>query len=386
MPYYDGGLGSGSGDMQNYNNNRYVTYNNRGPVWRGREAHAAWAKNNYIDERGQLQGDFQYVPHSLAQTYQGIHDVRTYNYRDQVMRDSVAMSKGAANLMSSYRQGGSAAIESGIMQQTAGLNMQRASMIQPMDLMQDYRRYVNERERRAREISFDQNLYAGIAAGIGASFNPVYADAAQGHFEQASADYTASQMGGTGYSGNVAGGQAQGGGGGGQQARPAVSGGVGSSGGSSLMGSAMAQDGQGQGVAGVGAMVGAQGGTAAASTLQGGGGAGPQGGTRGASLTGSGPQSGGGSGGGSGSGGGGGGTGAGSGGGGKMVQWGGGFGNPTGADGDFSSNAYARNGAAQSPYVSTAMGQAVADRYEDDEFYDWYNAEIENEMLKRRSN
>lgn len=379
MPYYDGGLGSGSGDMQNYNNNRYVTYNNRGPQWRGREAHAAWAQNNYIDERGQLQGDFQYVPHSLAHVYQGIHDVRTYNYRDQVMRDSVDMSRGAANLMSSYRPGGSAAQEAGIYQQTAALNMQRASQIQPMDLMGDYRRYVNERERRKREIAFRQNLYMGIAAAAGSYFNPVYAQAATKHFDNASKLYANDGSQAGGYSANTAAGQGQQGG---QQAMGAQQGGQ--AGASTISPQAMkalqsqqGQQGQQQtGGAVHGAITGANAGSAYASTLtKDQGNKSVQGGMAATGGQGYGYADGGG---------GGGGTGSSMGGGGSF-QGGGGGGYQPGADGDFTSNAYARRASMESPYLNTVVGEAVVSKYENDSFYSQLSAEIDYEMYLRRT-
>lgn len=381
MPYYDGGLGSGSGDMQNYSNNRYVTYNNRGPQWRGREAHAAWARNNYIDERGQLQGDFQYVPHSLAQVYQGIHDVRTYNYRDQVMRDAVDMSRGAANLMSSYRPGGSAAQEAGIYQQTAALNMQRASMIQPMDLMGDYRRYVNERERQKRETAFRQNLYMGIAAAAGSFFSPQYVSAAKSHFNKASDLYAGDQMGETGYSANTGGGQQ-----GGQQALGAQQGQQANA--STISPQAMqalqSQQGQqGQQEAGgavQGALTGANAGSAYASTLvQDQGNKSVQGGMAATGGQGYGYADGGGG------AGGGGGTGAGMGGGGGSFKTGGGIGYQPGADGDFTSNAYARRASMESPYLNTVVGEAAVSKYENDSFYSQLSAEIDYEMYLRRT-
>lgn len=369
MPYYDGYDENRDASPQEYDN-RYVSYDNRGPRWRGRESHAMWARDHSIDERGQIQGPFPYVPHSLAHVYQGIHDQKVYQYRDRVMRDSVDLSLGGLNLMQSYRPGGSAALESGKYQQAAGLQMQRASMIQPMDLMGDYRRYIGERERRKREIAFRQNLYGGIGAAIGSFWAPQYAMVAQNHFNQASQLYTEQEQPAyqASTSQNVPNPQGQGG----EQTRASQ----GPQGESSLpagQGPALEQPDpygdQSQG-AGGGPMGGMPTG-ALPSTSDGSDGGGGPAPLQSDPYEEGGPSSGGGD--------------------GQDGQMAGGGGAtpaymPPGADGDFSSTARARHAAQSTPYYLQApIDEAMATSYEQDPFYDHLNAEIDYQMYIRRA-
>ena len=83
--------------------------------------------------------------------------------------------------------------------------------------------------------------------------------------------------------------------------------------------------------------------------------------------------------------GGGGGTGAGMGGVGGSFKTGGGIGYQPGADGDFTSNAYARRASMESPYLNTVVGEAAVSKYENDSFYSQLSAEIDYEMYLRRT-
>lgn len=98
-------------------------------------------EHRFDPSSGDLLGPMGPVPAHLAIKYQSIHNQLVWRARNRMSRDAVRMSQGAAGLLSSFRAGGGAALESGIYSQSAGLQMQRASMYEPLDLMADYRRH-----------------------------------------------------------------------------------------------------------------------------------------------------------------------------------------------------------------------------------------------------
>ena len=139
----------------------------------GAETYSTWFQNNRINPNtGLLEGDFPFVPHTYARQIQMEADMVAERRRQSMMQGGINYMQGATGLLQSYRPGGSAALESGIYQQTAGLMFERARMTQPLDYMSDLRRQEQDEaasrarraERRSQYVQIGTTL-ATIAAG-----------------------------------------------------------------------------------------------------------------------------------------------------------------------------------------------------------------------------
>lgn len=108
--------------------------------WRD-NANELWQSEHGIDPRtGGITGPMGPIPHGIALQWQAIHDQAVWNARNRMAQEAQRYSQGAIGLMSSYRAGGGAAIQSNVYGQAAGVQLQRAQMLQPLDLLGDYRR------------------------------------------------------------------------------------------------------------------------------------------------------------------------------------------------------------------------------------------------------
>jgi hypothetical protein len=97
-----------------------------------------------------------------------MHDQAVWNYRQNLMQGGINYARGALGLLQSFRPGGGATLEAGQYNTLAGLQFQRAQMTQPMDLLGDYRRHENAQARRAANRAQERALavqIAGIAVG-----------------------------------------------------------------------------------------------------------------------------------------------------------------------------------------------------------------------------
>jgi len=139
----------------------------------GAETYSTWFQNNRINPNtGLLEGDFPFVPHTYARQIQMEADMVADRRRQSMMQGGINYMQGATGLLQSYRPGGSAALESGIYGQTAGLMFERARMTQPLDYMSDLRRQEQDdaasrarrAERRSQYVQIGTSL-ATLAVG-----------------------------------------------------------------------------------------------------------------------------------------------------------------------------------------------------------------------------
>lgn len=175
--------------MSSIPGNDYFDFqNNR---WRDGAAEN-WAQNHQINqETGELEGDYPLPPHEVARGYQAMHDRAVWNYRRrlmdqgrQQMGDATNFQKGALGLLQSYRSGGGAALEAGIYNQVAGgmraegsASFQQAQMTQPLDLMSDLRRHEGAIAARRADRANERMMIASIVGNGSVSFGAQQAPA-----------------------------------------------------------------------------------------------------------------------------------------------------------------------------------------------------------------
>lgn len=176
--------------MTNFAGNPY--YDPNAPGWRA-GAVENWSRDHRVNpETGMLEGPYPLPPWQIAMGIQAQVDRATYRrregYMDDAQRrlaDATRFQQGALGLLSSYRAGGSSALESGIYNQVAGGmraeaagGFERAGMTQPLDVMGDYRRHegaiaarradrANERAFIAALVGSGTTAYAAYAGGQG---------------------------------------------------------------------------------------------------------------------------------------------------------------------------------------------------------------------------
>lgn len=133
-----------------------------------------------LNAQGLPEGYNGLIPHDIALQVQSAHERAIWEQQQAEMQDAVRGARGAASLLSSFRPGGGAAIESGVYGQVANLQMQRAAMTKPLDLLADYRREADTQARmqanRAAErtlavqaIGTAASLFTGGAGGVAAA-------------------------------------------------------------------------------------------------------------------------------------------------------------------------------------------------------------------------
>lgn len=168
--------------MSSIPGNEYFDFENNG--WRPGAA-TNWAQNHQINqETGELEGDYPLPPHEVARGYQAMHDRAVWNYRRRLMDqgrqqigDATNFQKGALGLLQSYRAGGGAALEAGIYNQVAGgmraegaASFQQAQMTQPLDLMSDLRRHEGAIAARRADRANERMMIAAIVGNGSVSF------------------------------------------------------------------------------------------------------------------------------------------------------------------------------------------------------------------------
>lgn len=130
------------------------------------DATARYNREHSIDPRtGGITGPLGMIPHQIAQQWQAAHDQAVWNARNRMGLDALRMSQGAAGLLSSYRAGGASALYGNVHGQMANLQMQRANMMQPLDLLGDYRR---ELIHKAGSAGRSESMWGAGLQGLGA--------------------------------------------------------------------------------------------------------------------------------------------------------------------------------------------------------------------------
>jgi hypothetical protein len=152
-----------------------------GTVWQARDNGITWnpgaaevvAGRTSIDPNtGSLVGPDSLIPHQLGLQYQAEHDRRIFDYRQRLMRDANSYGRGALGLMQSFRPGGGATLEAGQYNTLAQIQLNRAQLTTPMDLLGDYRRHENAvaRQKANRAAERQMAVQIGVAlAGVAAT-------------------------------------------------------------------------------------------------------------------------------------------------------------------------------------------------------------------------
>lgn len=146
---------------------------NPGHTW-APDADARYRAEHSIDPNtGMVTGPLGPVPAKSGPLFQAAHEQAVWQARQRRGQSAANYMKGALGLLQSYRPGGGAALESGIYQNLASVELQRANLLQPMDLLGDYRRDVSHQARKAAKkqqtISTAVQI-AGIAASVAAPY------------------------------------------------------------------------------------------------------------------------------------------------------------------------------------------------------------------------
>lgn len=152
-----------------------------GQVWEARDNGITWqpgaaqtvqGRTSIDPNTGSLVGPDSLIPHQLGLQYQAEHDRRIFDYRQRLMQDANSYGRGALGLMQSFRPGGGATIEAGQYNTLAQIQLNRAQLTQPMDLLGDYRRHEGAvaRQKANRAAERQMAVQIGVAlAGVAAT-------------------------------------------------------------------------------------------------------------------------------------------------------------------------------------------------------------------------
>ena len=137
-------------------NSRYGEIRGGGWTWRA-GADEDWSRDHYIDPntgaiRSRFGGPVGAPPAATALQWQTAHEQAVWDIRNRLMQSAAKYGQGNLHLMQSFRPGGGATIEAGTYGQMAGIQLNRASMMEPMDYLADYRRESGANQARAAKI------------------------------------------------------------------------------------------------------------------------------------------------------------------------------------------------------------------------------------------
>lgn len=155
--------------------NNYNQQDPNRPGWTARDSGITWdpgaadlvqGRTRIDPTTGSLIGPDSLIPHQLGLQYQAEHDRRIFDYRQRLMADAQRYGEGALGLMQSFRPGGGAAIEAGQYNTLAQIQLNRAQLTQPMDLLGDYRRHEQAiaRQKANRQAERSLAIQGTIAA------------------------------------------------------------------------------------------------------------------------------------------------------------------------------------------------------------------------------
>lgn len=129
-------------------------------------ANQRWMSEHGIDPTyGGITGPLGPIPAGIGQQIQAAHDQAVWNARNRMAKESLRFAQGAAGLMTSYRAGGASALYAGVHSNLANIQMQRAQMLQPLDLLGDYRR---DMLARAGSGGRTESVIGTVLQGVGA--------------------------------------------------------------------------------------------------------------------------------------------------------------------------------------------------------------------------
>lgn len=130
-------------------------------------------ENGFDPTTGAPTGPMPLPPADVALQWQAQHDRMVWQYRQNLMKSGLNYGKGALGLLQSFRPGGSAAIEAGQYNNLANIQLQRAGMTQPLDLLGDYRRHEMAMNRQQANRQAERQIAvqsAALVAQLVASF------------------------------------------------------------------------------------------------------------------------------------------------------------------------------------------------------------------------
>jgi len=135
------------------------------------DANNDWSRDHSIDPNtGEVRGPYPLPPADVALGFQAQHDRAVWNRRNRLMRDALAFGRGGLSLMQSYRPGGSAAIQAGTHMSLAQIQLNRAAMTTPLDLLGDYRRHEAAKAGSAADKETTANWIVGGLAAVAAFY------------------------------------------------------------------------------------------------------------------------------------------------------------------------------------------------------------------------
>lgn len=142
------------------------TARDNGITWDPGAADLVQGRTRIDPTTGSLIGPDSLIPHQLGLQYQAEHDRRIFDYRQRLMADAQRYGEGALGMMQSFRPGGGAAIEAGQYNTLAQIQLNRAQLTQPMDLLGDYRRHEQAiaRQKANRQAERTLAIQGTIAA------------------------------------------------------------------------------------------------------------------------------------------------------------------------------------------------------------------------------
>lgn len=148
------------------------TARDNGITWNPGAAQTVQGRTSIDPNTGALVGPDSLIPHQLGLQYQAEHDRRVWDYRQRLMRDANSYGQGALGLMQSFRPGGGATLEAGQYNNLAQIQLNRAQLTTPMDLLGDYRRHTQAvaQQKANRAAERQMAVQVGVAiAGLGAA-------------------------------------------------------------------------------------------------------------------------------------------------------------------------------------------------------------------------
>lgn len=175
--------------------------------WTGdREAAGLWLSEHGMDQYGGVTGPQARVPWNIAMDVQAAHDRGVWNARNRLGASALNFGQGALGNLQSFRPGGGAAEAAGVYQQLSGIQLNRAAMLQPLDLLGDLRRHEAHQARKSAKKAGTIQAITGLASAA-ASLIPGVGPAAAMGLQMAGGALAAQQGGGAGMTGTAPPGQ-----------------------------------------------------------------------------------------------------------------------------------------------------------------------------------
>lgn len=140
-------------------------YGKAGNTWASGSEERYEREHGLDPATGGVTGPLGPVPAGLGLKWQAAHDQAVWNARFRMGLDALRFAQGATGLLTSFRRGGGSALEAGVYSNLAQVQLQRAAMHQPLDLLGDYRRDVLARAGRAGRT---ESTVGMVLQGVGA--------------------------------------------------------------------------------------------------------------------------------------------------------------------------------------------------------------------------